>query len=567
MTNEAENINSNQTINKRQENIKNFLKDKHNLIFVLILLFAIIIRLYHFNITQDQPIWWDESDYLAYAKNIAGYPVSWIVTEKHNSLYPFLVAPFFALGLPESIVKFLLQTLPGILTILLVYLTSNLMYKDKRVSLIASFIMSVFWVHLFDSTRFHIDVPALFVGLLSFYTFWKGYEKKEKIFGKIDSKWAIPLSVFLVVLTYSIRRGYAIFGSFFLVYMLLTRNFKELIKDKNNWIGLILAFVLLILSEKLIFISQIASVSGSYFHEELPINLLPLKVFESFSLFNFNQILSLSSIFFFLSWTGLFLLIYNLSLSFGYIRKDHSNSSKADLFNLIVILVTLAFFILVLRSPATPENPFGSEPRWYLPLAFSSFICISRAILVITDYIKPYNKHISLAILIALIFLGGYSQFKYGDSLIKEKINTFNGIKDASLYIKEVSNKEDVVIGIPRPQISYYAEREAINPHVWINWEGTKESSPMEPVLDKIRETPNVRYLIISFSEPNHPEWMKKVHYTNGQQTAWEIPFMDTKLDFVTQQQDIKQEKVYGNINFKLINVKNEVFIYEIVRS
>ena len=35
--------------------------------------------------------------------------------------------------------------------------------------------------------------------------------KKEKIFGKIDPKWAIPLTVLFVVLTYSIRRGYFLF--------------------------------------------------------------------------------------------------------------------------------------------------------------------------------------------------------------------------------------------------------------------------------------------------------------------------------------------------------------------
>ena len=83
---------------KKEEKLASFLKDKHNLIFIGILILAIAIRLYYFNVTYDQPLWWDEADYLAYAKNLAGYPIDWIVTSKHNSLYPYLAGAIFGIG-------------------------------------------------------------------------------------------------------------------------------------------------------------------------------------------------------------------------------------------------------------------------------------------------------------------------------------------------------------------------------------------------------------------------------------------------------------------------------------
>src|SRR3989338_8017051 len=190
----------------KKDKIKAFLKNKHNLAFVLILLFAIGIRLYYFDITKDQAIWWDESDYLAYAKNLAGYHSNWIITTQHNSLYPYLAALFFQLNLSEVIVKFFLQFIPSILSVVLVYFICKEMYEDKRIALIASFLMAVLWEHLFNTVRFHIDILALFTGLLAIYVFWKGYEKKEKIFGKINPNWAIPLTVILSILTYTVRR-------------------------------------------------------------------------------------------------------------------------------------------------------------------------------------------------------------------------------------------------------------------------------------------------------------------------------------------------------------------------
>src|SRR3989338_235200 len=172
---------SSQKIEERKDKIKSWLKDPYNLTLVGILVFAFAIRLYYFWMTKNQPLWWDEADYMAYAKNLAGFQTSWIVTPQHNSLFPFIAALFFKIGFSDTIIKFFLEIVPSFFVVLLSYLICKNLYEDKSL--------------------------ALMTGLLSVYVFFKGYERKEKIFGKIDPKWTMLLTVILVIITYSIRRG------------------------------------------------------------------------------------------------------------------------------------------------------------------------------------------------------------------------------------------------------------------------------------------------------------------------------------------------------------------------
>ncbi len=551
-----------EVIEKRKEKIKNWLKDKHNLIFLGILILAIAIRLYYFNLTKDQPLWWDEADYLAYAKNLAGYPIDWIVTAQHNSIYPYMAAFFFMFGFSEIVIKFLLQIAPSIFSVVLVYFICNEMYEDKRIGLIASFLMATFWLHLFNSVRFHIDIPALFFGFLAFYVFWRGYENKKKIFTKINYKWAIPITVLLVLATYIIRRGYFLFGVFFLIYMLLTRDWKELIKNKYNWIALAFAVILIFGAEKLIFSSAgIGGVGEAYFHEEYPINLKSLNVFKEFFLENLNL---WTKMLFYLFWSGFIILIANILLSLGYIKKVQKNSAKADLFNIITIIVTLAFFILILR---TQDAGGIGESRWYFPLLLGSFAAISRIALIVSDYLKPYNRYLPILLLLLIIAPSGYYQFKQADDIIKSRVNSFSGIREASLFLKEVSNQDDVIVSVAVPQVVYYAERNVVQPDKIAGWTGAGEELPMDDFINKLKEMSEARYLLISFSQIGHPPWMTTAYGNNNQITGWEIPFMDTKIDFANQKQDIKQSKTYDGMTFTLLEIKQDVFIYRIDRA
>ncbi len=542
-----------------KEKVKNCLKDKYNFTFIIILVSGIIIRIYHFLLTKGQPLWWDEADYMAYAKNLAGLNIDWIIATKHNSLYPYLAAGVFKIGLGEMAIKLFLQVIPSIQSIVLVYYLANEMYKDKRIGVIASFLMTVFWVNLFNTSRFHVDISGLFLGLLAIYVFWKGFEKKEKILGKLDPKWALTLAAFFAVASYSIRRGYFLFGVFIAAHILLTRNWKDLAKDKHNWIALVFGIILIFFVEKVIFISAIGDVGGEYFHQELPISFAPLNIFASF--FKIGGFWG--HILFYLFWIGFILIIGKMALSLGYIKKEII--SKANLLNFIIIAVTLLFFMVVLRSTAIEVQ---AEPRWYLPIAFSAFICIAHAGITAIDYAKKNGKKLALIVsivLAAILLINGFYQYKVSDSIVKEKVSTYSGIREAGFFLKEISNKEDLVLTLGQPQVEYYSERKTLNARVWAADPKLMEvQEHFDATLKKIEETPDLRFLVISFTEPAYPDWMCNC---GDSASTWEIPFMATKIDFSAGTQDIKEQISYGNLTFKLITVKQEVFIYEIIRK
>ena len=540
-------------IEERKEKIKKTFSsfNKTNWIFYGILILAIGIRLYYFFLTKSQPLWWDEADYLAYAKNLAGFPTDWIVTEKHLSLFPFIAAIFLKVTSNEAILRFLLAIIPSILLVFLTYYVCTVMYKDKRIALISSLLMAVLWEMLFDSFRFQIDNPALLIAFLAIFVFWQGYERKEKIFGKINSHWAIPLSVFLVILTYSIRKSYALFGVFLLIYMLSTRSIKELIKDKYNWIGLALSIVLLFLTQTFLFHSTSSGATSDAFGSSW--DLVPLQIFGVFFNTMDNGILSILT---YLFWIGFAILVFNLFLSFSIIRKSESKESRADLFNFISLILTLIFFIFLTR------NGNLGDPRWYFPLLLPSFICISKSTLIISDFFKSYYKPLGIIVIALLIGFGGYYELQHSDLIIKNKMTSYEGIKEAGLYLKEISNINDIIVSVPVPQTAYYSERKSYSPAGLFNDSRPNSKVTFDDFLDNVNKNSSIKYILVSFSEPGHPDWMVQVF-----NSKWQIPFMDTSIDFQNNVQDIKEEKTYGNITFKLLVIKQEVFIYEIVRG
>ena len=204
------------------------------------------------------------------------------------------------------------------------------------------------------------------------------------------------------------------------------------------------------------------------------------------------------------------------------------------------------------------QHTFG-EPRWYFPLILASFICISKSSLFIADLSKRYHKFIGITIIILFIGLGGLYQYQKSEELIITKVGSFEGLKQASLFLKETSNEEDIIISQPVPQTIYYSERKVMQPEHIAGIVGSNYL--LGDFLNGLEKNINAKYLFISFSEPGYPDWMK-------QQTPllWKIPFMDTTIDFETGQQNIRQSITYEKVTFTLIDVKQDVFIYEIKR-
>ena len=155
---------------------KEFFKDKYNLALLAILLLAFVIRIKYFNINTG--LWWDEAEYLNTAKHwIFKIPLD--LNPQRPPLFSLLIAFLYMLKANEAVIRFILVLIPSFLTVLFTYLTGKLLY-NKKIALIASFIMSVFWLLIFNTTRVHTDALALFLYVLAIYLFFRYYIKEYK---------------------------------------------------------------------------------------------------------------------------------------------------------------------------------------------------------------------------------------------------------------------------------------------------------------------------------------------------------------------------------------------------
>src|SRR5258706_14860842 len=68
--------------------------DRYDLIFIALIALAFVLRLYYFFLTKDQPLWWDEAEYMLKAKALVfGTPATgWRATQP--IFLPHLAAAF-----------------------------------------------------------------------------------------------------------------------------------------------------------------------------------------------------------------------------------------------------------------------------------------------------------------------------------------------------------------------------------------------------------------------------------------------------------------------------------------
>ena len=93
---------------------------------------------------------------------------------------------------------------------------------DESIGLIASFIMSVFWVSVFWTTRFQPDFLALFFQILSIYYFWIWYKHKKNM--------NLYLAGLFLGLAFITRTQSILLAGIYIIFLLITENITKIIK-------------------------------------------------------------------------------------------------------------------------------------------------------------------------------------------------------------------------------------------------------------------------------------------------------------------------------------------------
>jgi 4-amino-4-deoxy-L-arabinose transferase-like glycosyltransferase len=420
-----------------KKKILEWLSNKNNLYLVLIIAFAVIVRLYYFFLTKDQAVWWDEAEYLVKAKSLAlGTPDTGFWPGR-PVLFPLMLSAFYFLSLGEVSIRFVMLFV-SIASVYLVYLVGRKMFGE-RVGLISSFLYSLVYINLFYSMRIMTDIPHVTLGLLAFYFF---LTKKPKLV------WFV---VPILALATLIRFPAFFFFVILLIYVAVTEKLSAL-KNRDYWISAGLAALIAVPYMIWSWIKYghplyavITAGGGSIGGITLSSAMSVLKEYiYSFPMYLHSLLLVMFLI-------GIFYL-FEIFIGFDLLWKGGNEEISYKFLTLLWIVIPLAYFGFGV-SHYEDRYIFMAFPAIFFMLAFS----IDK----ISSYIRKYSKFIAIFFVIIVLAIGGYQLLSHSDTIIKEKIPSFEQLKETGSWIKEHTGPSDKIMIRSHPQNTYYSERES----------------------------------------------------------------------------------------------------------
>ncbi|MBT3690631.1 phospholipid carrier-dependent glycosyltransferase [Candidatus Woesearchaeota archaeon] len=150
-------------------------------------------------------------------------------------LLPYLISFFYIFNL-GFLANFLIPLI-GALSVILIYKLGKELFNEK-IALISSLFFAFIPLHVFYSGRVLTGVLFTFFVLLTFLSFWRGYEKNNK-------KHKVLFGVFLALALLSRYTALWIVPIFFLYFLARDKSLKFL-KDKYLWYSILAFFGTLI---------------------------------------------------------------------------------------------------------------------------------------------------------------------------------------------------------------------------------------------------------------------------------------------------------------------------------
>lgn len=465
---------------------KEFLK-KHWMLIVLglILLLGFGLRIYFFAQTVNQPLWWDEADYMVLAKKLGTDTLSEYTdyTEIWSPRRPFFLpvagAIMFKIGLGEVGTRFL-AVIFSMFAIWLTYLLGKELF-NKKIGLIAAFGISVFWLQLFFNSRITVGLPASTFVLAGIYFFWRGYVKKE------SNKFIYLGALFLGLALFT--RHTTVLTAIPILFLVLMREKLRFLKNKHLWISIFIIFLILLPNIIYLFSlyeNPLEKGTGIGEGRFAPINAGTIPAILNY--FGFFSV--------YLGWIFLFVFLVGclklLDVVLGYDMIFKNINLQKYIFLFLWIITYIVFFGYI---GGEVGQPMPLQPRYLIFIFPAVFMFLGIGLMKIYDVLKKYHKVLALVVVLCLLFFGGYYQVSHSHDIIMSKKYSYWHVKEAALWMKENSNEDDAIITNSVPQTIYYAERKV-----------KYFDTPEEYV--ELRQEYNLRYFVASVFE-NSP---KKYH-------------------------------------------------------
>lgn len=439
-----------------------------NWILVGIIIFSLAVRIYYFFITQGQVVWWDSSEYMLIAQRFA-FGIDYSFGPVRPLLLSLVTALFLKINNSEFLIRIFILILSVGSVIGMYYLGRE--FFEKKVGLVASFLMSIFYLNLFFTYRILTEIPSLAFFIFSAYFFYR-YFKEEK-----------PRDLYVAAVLIAIGALFKLSTAFILIpcliYLLVTEGLSFL-KKKEIWIASGI-FILIFLPYLIWGYFEF----GGFVLTQASGHVAPTSYFNGFTLLK-NYLLLFPTYF---SWPLLIAFIFGLSFMYKIIlypdRIIYGNPElRRDFFLFLLFIIPLVLISFLINH---------NENR-YIMIVFPSVFIIASSFLVSKyDLLKRHNKVISFVLLLAVVLFVAFFQITSADGLIKSKAQIYIPLKDAGIWLKQNSLERDIIVTRSQPQIRYYSERQTV---------GIPET---RQEFEEMR-TEDMKFFILSVFESNR-EW------------------------------------------------------------
>ncbi len=473
MEGENQKIESGAKVDERKNKIGGWLSDKHNLVLLGILILAFAVRIYYFFLTKNQPLWWDEAEYMLMARAFAdGNSYDFIPVRP--ILFSLISAAFFKIS-PTEYLPRLLITLISFASVPGMYILGKEIW-GKREGLIAALLTSVFWLDLFFSTRLLVDSPSMTFFIFSALFFHKYFKSNNPKF--------LYIGGVIIAFGTLIRLSTATFLIAIVIFTVVTERLK-FVKKKEVWISALI-FVL-ILSPYVIW--GYAKFDGFVISQAGKWNS-PEEFSVENSWFNFSAYVKNFPRYF----SPVLLLMFGLGcLAFSklLIAFDIFVKGKDKELNVLFFLFLLLTIPLVITSLSFDHHV---EDRYIITVFPAAFLMASFAITRLGAKVKLINKNLGALVILAILIITIYSQLNTADDMIKSRLGSYSQLKESGDWIDSNLPSTAEIIAVSWPQTMYYSNREVIIPPE------TREE------FDSLVQNSENSYLLLSIFE-NHPSW------------------------------------------------------------
>jgi len=408
---------------------------RENKILIGIFIIALLIRMV-FVFSSPVKIW-DETVYsnLGYdlSKNFLEYSLrgsgwsdfipsggdsnySWPKMGARAPLLPYLISIFYLFHL-DFLINFLMA-LFGAISVILVYSLGKKLF-DKKVGTISALFFALVPLHVVSSAKIFTGTLFTFFVLLTFLSFWKGYEEDNK-------KHKILFGVFLALALLS-RYTALWLAPIFLFYFLIRDKSLKFLKDRYLWYA-ILAFFLILVPWFFYGFFEYGNIFGGFIHGS-----------KAASYWGGTQ----SWHFFFDYWWSMFSalgIIFIFALVSIFYKKDYFK--KEIYFILLGVIVLMGFSIYM------PHK----EGRYIL------FVVPGISILTgyfVNSFIK-YKKIFIVGIVVIMILSLG---LQFNSSIKNSYTDSNKCFLESMNFLKNV-DAESVVVTDESPVVYYYTKIE-----------------------------------------------------------------------------------------------------------